>query len=213
MHACYLCDLCDLTTHEHVLCSSEEEQFCVRRFGAMKTEMQTMAVQTEDLIILATIAVQTEDVDLQEAQRRWSERSGLPLAPPNLLVPEKIWMIPRGFFTSLGNRCGRWGPIAGFQSKSRTARQLKSEILPMFSEWDMLVEYAKGWLAQFFRQRDLSHVLQFEGAEENRRILTYKLVNPCSSHPCSNGEERVTHYHGLYPQCLWSIADQGCLRT
>ena len=40
-----------LTTHEHVLCSSEEEQFCVRRFGAMKTEMQTMAVQTNDLII------------------------------------------------------------------------------------------------------------------------------------------------------------------
>ena len=77
----------------------------------------------------------------------------------------------------------------------------------------MLVEYAKGWLAQFFRQRDLSHVLQFEGAEENRRILTYKLVNPCSSYPCSNGEERVTHYHGLYPQCLWSIADQGCLRA
>ena len=184
MHACYLCDLCDLTTHEHVLCSSEEEQFCVRRFG--QTEMQTTAVQTDLIISTSTKAVQTD---------------------------HKIWKIPRGFFTNLGNRCGRWGPIAGFQSKSWTARQLKSEILPMFPEWDMLVEYAKGWLAQFFKQRDLSHVLQFEGAEENRRILTYKLVNPCSSHPCSNGEERVTHYHGLYPQCLWSIADQGCLRA
>ena len=173
----------------------------MRRFGAMKTEMQTMAVQTEDLIILATIAVQTEDVDLQEAQRRWSERSGLPpniVAPPNLLVPDKkIWMIPPRFFTSLGNRCGRWGPIAGFKSKSWTARQLKSEILPTFLKWDMLVEYATGWLAQFFRQRDLSHVL-LEGAEENRRILNYKLVTPCSSYPCSNGEERVTHYHGFY---------------
>ena len=107
----------------------------MRRFGAMKTA--EMAVQTEGFA--TTKAVQTDDVDLQEAQRLWSERSGLPLAPPNLLVPDKkIWMIPRGFFTSLGSRCGRWGPIAGFQSKSRTARQLKSEILPMFPEWDML---------------------------------------------------------------------------
>ena len=87
----------------------------MRRFGATKTEMQTIAVQTEDLIILATIAAQTEDVDLQEAQRRWSERSAL---PPNIvaLVPDKkIWMIPPCFFTNLGYRCGRWGAIAGLR--------------------------------------------------------------------------------------------------
>ena len=145
-------------------------------------------------------------------------RTSLPpniVAPTNLLGPDKkIWTIPPRFFTSLGERCGRWGAIAGFKSKTSTARWLKSEILPTFLEWGILVNYASGWLARFFSDRDLAGALHFEGSEEERRILTYKLVNPCSSYPSSsNGEETVTHYHGLYPQCLWSIADQGCLRA
>ena len=71
-----------------------------------KTEMPTVAVQTQT----NDIAVQTEDVDLQEAERRWSMTTSL---PPNIVSPTNDVV-----FSAYSSR--NWWPQQPLKRQQRT---------------------------------------------------------------------------------------------
>ena len=157
------------------------------------------------------VAAQTEVLRELKPLMRLSPPVAEVVSAEPMTTKPLIWKVPKNYYTALGYRCGRWGAIAGYSSKSQTARWLKSEILPLFPEWKSLVAYGSGWFAQYLAHRGLSDALEFEAAEADLRYLEYKVVQPRWTGTMSEGG-RMNVYHGLYPQCLWSILSQGFLQ-